>query len=128
MNSTFQPLLQQCVLVFFDDILVYIKDETTHMQDLTRVLTILRHHQLYAKESKRSFGGATVEYLGHVISSAGVATDPSKIVAVRLWPRPITVKQLRGFLGLTGYYRQFIKGYGMMARPLTDLLRKDCFL
>lgn len=54
-----------------------------------------------------------------------MASDPSKIEAVQNWRSPRTLKQLRGFLGLTGYYRRFIKGYGMMAKPLTDLLKKD---
>ncbi|KAD2805006.1 hypothetical protein E3N88_38383 [Mikania micrantha] len=82
---------------------------------------------LMNSESKCSFAGTTIEYLGHVISGKGVQTDPPKICAIQQWAVPTNLKQLRGFLGLAGYYRRFIKAFGVMARPLTDLLKKDSF-
>jgi hypothetical protein len=87
----------------------------------------LREHKLVLKRSKCSFGEESVSYLGHVISSAGVAMDLTKIEAVIDWPRPKTLRALRGFLGLSGYYHKFIAGYGEVAKPMTALLKKEAF-
>jgi hypothetical protein len=127
MNNIFAQHLRKFVLVFFDDILIYSKNLQQHRAHLNSVLQILRLHQLKAKLSKCTFAVPSVEYLGHVLSGNGVATDPSKIQEIISWQAPETVKQLRGFLGLTGYYRRFVKGYASICRPLHDVLKKNSF-
>lgn len=127
MNFVFQPFLRKFVLVFFDNILVYSADWSSHLSHLTQVLEVLKEHSLYAKLTKCLFGQKKIEYLGHVVSQAGVEMDPSKLTAIMDWALPTNLKQLRGFLGLTGYYRRFIKNYSIIAGPLTDLLKKDAF-
>ena len=91
------------------------------------ILSILAKHHLYAKRSKCMFDCLDVEYLGHLTSSEGVKADPKKTAAMQQWPTPIDVKALRGFLGLTGYYRKFVQDYGQIAAPLTALLKKNNF-
>jgi hypothetical protein len=124
MNHVFEDLLRKCVLVFVDDILIYSASFSEHITHLRAVLTLLQQHQLFVKASKCSFAQQELDYLGHIIGKHGVATDQSKVAAVSAWPIPQTVKVLRGFLGLTGYYRKFIQHYGILARPLTQLLKK----
>lgn len=125
MNDVFRGMLRKFVLVFFDDILVYSPDWDSHMRHLEIVLETLHNQSLVANKKKCFFGQKTVEYLGHVISHDGVSMDPSKVSSVLQWPRPKTVKGVRGFLGLTGYYRKFIKDYGKEARPLTELTKDE---
>ena len=127
MNSVFQPLLRKYVLVFFDDILVFSPDWSQHLQHLEEVFRLLIENNFYVNRKKCLFGQQSVEYLGHVISGEGVAMDPTKVQCVKDWPVPRNVKGVHGFLGLTGYYRQFIKDYGRIARPLTELTKKDGF-
>lgn len=127
MNHVFRPHLRKFILVFFDDILVFSKDFSTHLIHLETTLAILRHHKLFGKKSKYRFGCKEVDYLGHIVSELGVKADPEKIQAMIDWPFPTTIKSLRGILGLTGYYGKFIKGYGSIAAPLTDMLRKNAF-
>ena len=127
MNQVFQPLLRKCVLIFFDDILVYSKTLDDHWQHLALVFSLMQQHQMFAKANKCVFAIDRVEYLGHFISANGVETDPSKVAAVQAWPIPKTVKELRSFLGLTGYYRKFVKSYAVISRPLTDLLKIGAF-
>ncbi|KAL4567338.1 hypothetical protein LXL04_022921 [Taraxacum kok-saghyz] len=127
MNDVFRPFLRKFVLVFFYDILIYSKSKEQHLVHVQEVLNKLRDNQLYANHGKCSFGQETVTYLGHVISGAGVAVDPDKIQAIIDWKSPKSLRELRGFLGLTGYYRKFISGYASVAAPMTDLLKKGCF-
>jgi len=87
----------------------------------------MQRHSLFAKLSKCSFGQTQIDYLGHVVSRDGVKVDETKIQAIKQWPVPTSIKQLRAFLGLASYYRKFIRNFAMLADPLTDLLKKDVF-
>jgi len=127
MNLVLKLFLRRSVLVFFDDILVYSSTWTEHLQHLRTILDVLREHRLHLKRSKSSFATSSVHYLGHVITAEGVAMDTTKVAAVQSWPQPRSAHGLRGFLGLAGYYRRFIKDYGTIAAPLTQLLRKEGF-
>ena len=114
--------MHQFVLVFFDDILVYSSHEETHLKHLEAVLQILLHNKFYANEKKCHFGSTRISYLGHMITWKGVSADLAKIEAMVNWPQPKNITELKGFLGLTGYYRRFVAGYGKIAKPLTELL------
>jgi len=125
MNRTLASKLRRCALVFFDDILIYSTTYQEHLHHIQEVLQLLADNQWKVKLSKCAFAQRSINYLGHVISAEGVATDDSKITAVRDWPTPEDVKQLRSFLGLAGYYRKFVRNYGSISKPLTQLLRKN---
>jgi hypothetical protein len=120
MNSIFSKYIRKFVLVFFDDILIYSSTREAHKKHLMIVLKTL---QL----KKCSFGQPQVEYLGHIISENGLATDPAKIADILNWKEPHNLKTLRGFLGLTGYYRRFIKNYATICQPLHQALKKEAF-
>lgn len=127
MNETLRPYLRKFVAVFFDDILVYSHDLPSHITHLDTVLSTLLTHQFFLRESKCVFAQSRIHYLGHIISSEGIAPDPDKIIAMVEWHTPTSTTSLRGFLGLTGFYRKFIKGYAAIAVPLTHFLHKDQF-
>ncbi|KAA0068128.1 hypothetical protein E5676_scaffold392G00100 [Cucumis melo var. makuwa] len=127
MNDILRPHLHKFVLVLFGNILKYSRSLQEHLQRLAVVLEILVARQLVANFKKFQFVVDRIEYLGDVILSEGVAADPLKIDAMIKWPTPNNVKELRGFLGLTGYYRNFVADYGSIALLLTQLLKKFNF-
>ncbi|XP_059637113.1 uncharacterized protein LOC132279195 [Cornus florida] len=126
MNRVFHDYLDQFVVVFVDDILVYSRTREDHEVHLSIVLQILREHRLYAKYEKCEFWLQEVKFLGHVVSEGGVSVDPSKVEAVLTWERPKNVFEIRNFLGLAGYYRRFVKAFsqtgpGLRCHPRFDL-------
>jgi hypothetical protein len=125
MNRIFCELVDWCVVVFIDDILIYSKSREEHKEHLWTVLSILRKHQLFAKFKKCEFWLDNVAFLGHVITKEGIAVDPGKVEAVVNWVRPSNAHKVRSFLGLTGYYRRFVEEFSWLAAPLTRLTRKN---
>jgi hypothetical protein len=122
MNKVFMEYLDKFVVVFIDDILVFSRSEEEHEEHMRLVLKKLREHQLYAKFRKCDFWLKEVSFLGHIITDGGIAVDPSKVRDVLNWNPPKNVPEIRGFLGLAGYYRRFIEGFSKIVKPLTTLL------
>jgi hypothetical protein len=125
MNKVFMEYLDKFVIVFIDDILVFSKTEEEHKKHLRLVLEKLRSNKLYAKFSMCEFWLTKVAFLGQVISAGGVLIDPSKVKDVLNWMPPMTALEIQSFLGLTGYYRRFIKDFYKIAKPMTKLLEKN---
>jgi hypothetical protein len=124
MNSVFMDYLDKFVVVFIDDILIYSKNEQVHEEHLRKVLQRLRDCQLYAKLSKCEFWISKVLFLGHIINREGLAVDPRKVTTILDWKAPKDVQGIKSFIGMAGYYRRFIEGFSMIARPMIALLAK----
>ena len=125
MNRVFRPYVDQFIVVFIDDILVYSKDRENHDAHLRVVLETLRKEQLYAKLNKCEFWLNEVSFLGHIVSKEGIRVDPKKIEVVVEWKPPRNVTEVHSFLELASYYRRFVKGFSMIAAPMTRLLQKN---
>ena len=124
MNRVFEPYLDQFVVVFIDDILVYSKSREEHECHLSIVLQTLKDKLLYAKLKKCEFWLHKVSFIGHVVTNDGISIDSGKVDVVSNWRRPTTVTEIRSFLGLAGYYRRFFEGFSKIALPLTSLTQK----
>jgi hypothetical protein len=125
MNKVFMEFLDKFVVVFIDNILVYSKSKGEHEKHLRAILEKLRKHKLYAKFSKCEFWLNEVGFLGHIITKEGIAVDPAKVTAVTEWEPPKTVGEIHSFLELAGYYRRFIENFSNIAKPMTELLKKE---
>ena len=127
--ETFQRLMETCLgdlnlhwcIIYLDDIVIFSKDLASHLERLEAVFQKLEKAGLKLKPSKYELFWRQLTYLGHVISAKGVATDESKIKAIRDWPTPTTIMEVRSFLGFTGYYCRFIPKFAQVAQPLHKL-------
>ncbi|KAF8688056.1 hypothetical protein RHS03_09828, partial [Rhizoctonia solani] len=125
MNKLFKDLLDVCVIIYLDDILIYSKDDTTHTQHIHKVLRRLMENQLFCKASKCTFHVTSVEYLGIIVLDKGFSLDKLKIQAVQEWPTPTKVKEVQSFLGFANFLWRFVANFSHMARPLHNLVKKD---
>ena len=125
MNDCFKDLLDVCVVVYLDDILIYSENPDDHTDHVREVLRRLRANSLFAKLEKCEFGVDTTNFLGFIISPDGLKMDDAKVQVIRDWPTPRKVKDVQSFLGFANFYRRFIANYSDMSVPLTRLTRKS---
>ncbi|GBG66777.1 hypothetical protein CBR_g68763 [Chara braunii] len=120
-----QSIINYCVIVYMDDILVYSSSYEGHVQHVEWTLHALRDAGFKVALEKCQFFLTTISFLGHVVTDQGLGPEPQKVAAVRDAPVPTTITQVRAFLSLASDYRRFIKGFVAIAGPLTNLLKKD---
>ncbi len=124
-SDVFRDMLDQWVIVYIDDILIYSNSLKEHLQHVRSVLKRLIQYQLYAKAEKCEFHQTSTSFLGYIISQVGVAMDESKVRAVLELPQPHTVKELQRFLGFANFYRRFIRSFSAVAAPLTAMTKRS---
>ena len=124
MNDIFGDLLDNCVIVYLDNILIYSDDETSHVQHVRDILQQLRQHSLFTQEDKCLFHTTSVEYLGYILSPEGLTMADNKVKCIQDWPEPCKVCDIQSFLGVANFYRRFVDGYSAITVPLTRLTRK----
>jgi hypothetical protein len=124
MNEVLHPFIGRFVVVYFDDILIYSKSLTEHLDHLRAIFYALRATRLFSNLEKCTFYTERVSFLGYVVTSQGIDVDDTKVEAIRSWPMPTTVTQVRSFLGLAGFYHRFVKDFSTIAAPLNELTKK----
>ncbi|KAF8679839.1 hypothetical protein RHS04_03732 [Rhizoctonia solani] len=125
MNKLFKDLLDVCVIIYLDDILIYSKDDASHTRHVHEVLRRLMENQLFCKALKCTFHVTSVEYLGIIVLDKGFSLDKLKIQAVQEWPIPTKIKEVQSFLGFANFLHQFVANFSHVARPLHNLVKKD---
>ena len=125
MNHIFGDKIGKSVLVYLDDILVFSKNATEHLQHLREVLGVLRKHKFYCRLPKCHFNQQEISYLGHLVSEEGIRPDPKGVEKVKSWLEPQCVKHVQQFLGFSNYFQKFIQGCSKLAMPLTNLTKKE---
>jgi len=125
MNNIFSDLLDVCVVIYLDDILIYLNNMSKHHRHVKEVLKHLCKTGLYAKAEKCKFHSESVEYLGYILSPSGLTMSDDKVKIIQDWPEPKKIKDIQSFLGFTNFYRRFIFNYLDIVIPLTCLIRKD---
>ena len=109
-------------IIYLDDVIIFSKTPREHIQRLRGVFQRLWETGLKLKPSKCEFFRTRISYLGHIVSKDGIETDPKKVKAIKNWPIPVSVTDVRSFLGFTNHYSRFIKGYAQIAKPLYKLI------
>lgn len=128
MNEVLKPFLGKFVVVYLDDILVYSRSSEEHFTHLKQIFETLRAQKLYGKKEKCDFLVESVVFLGYVVSKDGVSVDPTKVDAIKTWPSPTTVSEVRSFHGLASFYRRFIQNFSTITSPITECLKKGAFV
>ncbi|KAK6155787.1 hypothetical protein DH2020_010035 [Rehmannia glutinosa] len=128
MNQSLRPLIGVCVVVYFDDILVFSKSAEAHVQHLRDVFSILRHDKFFAAPNKCIFMVDHILFLGYYISAHGISVDQTKIATLRDWPSPKSLTEIRSFHGLASFYRRFVRDFSTILAPITDCMRGKNFV
>jgi len=125
MNHVLRAFIGKFVVVYFDDILIYSKNLTEHLDHLRNVLSVLRSEKLYANLKKCAFCMEKIVFLGYVVTAQGIEMDEEKVKAIRDWPTPKSVSEVKSFHGLASFYRHFVKDFSTIAAPLNEVVKKS---
>ncbi|GFU80556.1 retrovirus-related Pol polyprotein from transposon 17.6 [Trichonephila clavipes] len=125
-SSIFRDLTRKGIVIsYLDDLVIPAKNEQEGLEKLKIIFEVAKKYGLEIKFKKCQFLKKKIEFLGHIVESGTIKPSPTKTLAVRKFPEPTTIKQVQSFLGLTGYFRKYIKDYSKIAKPLSDLTRKE---